>query len=168
MDIVCVQQPDGSFKSSPFHVRFGKLKLLKAARKSVTIIVNGVESQEVAMLLGHEGEAFFLREAFEDEAKDSIENVSSSMRLAIVDSTSRTQSASNACGAIEDQQKQQKGPKSGHDAAEYKKGNHMLEELELDENIKKGANTSPKSAHHAMGLEAADKDGLLGGYERCP
>ena len=76
----------------------GKLKLLKAARKSVTITVNGVESQEVAMLLGHEGEAFFLREAFEDEAKDSIENVSSSMRLAIVDSTSGTKSASNARG----------------------------------------------------------------------
>ena len=64
----------------------------------MTITVNGVESQEVAMLLGHEGEAFFLREAFEDEAKDSIENVSSSMRLAIVDSTSGTKSASNARG----------------------------------------------------------------------
>jgi len=33
MDIVVVQQPDGSFKSSPFHVRFGKLKLLKSVRK---------------------------------------------------------------------------------------------------------------------------------------
>ena len=41
MDIVVVRQPDGTLKSSPFHVRFGKLKLLKSARKSVAITVNG-------------------------------------------------------------------------------------------------------------------------------
>lgn len=80
MDIVCVQQPDGTIKSSPFHVRFGKLKLLKSAKKQVTISVNGVESQNVGMLLGQEGEAFFLREALEDEATESIGNVSSSYR----------------------------------------------------------------------------------------
>lgn len=88
MDIVCVQQPDGSFKSSPFHVRFGKLKLLKSARKQVTITVNGVESDEVGMLLGQEGEAFFLREALENEATSSIENVSSIMRRQIFDQNS--------------------------------------------------------------------------------
>lgn len=66
MDVVCVQQQDGSFKSSPFHVRFGKLKLLKSARKSVAITVNGVES-EVSLMLGQEGQAFFLREAMDDE-----------------------------------------------------------------------------------------------------
>lgn len=49
MDIVCVQQPDGSFKSSPFHVRFGKLKIIKSAEKKVTITVNGVESAVVGM-----------------------------------------------------------------------------------------------------------------------
>ena len=44
----------------------------------------------------------------------------------------------------------------------------MLEELDIDDDIKKGTNTSPKSAHHAMGLEAADYDGSLDGYERSP
>lgn len=88
MDIVCVQQPDGTFKSSPFHVRFGKLKLLKSAKKQVTITVNGVESQNVGMLLGQEGEAFFLREALEDEATESIGNVSSSYRQRVDDSNS--------------------------------------------------------------------------------
>ena len=34
----------------------------------------------MAMLLGQEGEAFFLREAYEDEASGSIENVSASLR----------------------------------------------------------------------------------------
>ena len=44
MDVVVVRQADGTFKSSPFHIRFGKLKLLKSARKSVTLTVNGIES----------------------------------------------------------------------------------------------------------------------------
>ena len=70
MDIVCVQQPDGSFKSSPFHVRFGKLKLLKSARKTVAISVNGVEVPDVTLMLGQEGEAFFFREAQDDEVAD--------------------------------------------------------------------------------------------------
>lgn len=73
MDIVCVQQPDGSFKSSPFHVRFGKLKLLKSSRKTVTITVNGVESKTVQLMLGREGEAFFVREPEADEVIEQYE-----------------------------------------------------------------------------------------------
>ena len=37
----------------------------------------------------------------------------------------------------------------------------MLENLYIEDDIKKGTNSSPKSAHHAMGLEAADYDGSL-------
>ena len=115
MDIVCVQQPDGTLKSSPFHVRFGKLKLLKSARKSVTITVNGVESEDVAMLLGHEGEAFFLREAFEDEATESIENVSSTLRPTMIDTGNGNglNRSQRVRGAKDEASKQMKGPKSG-------------------------------------------------------
>jgi len=44
--------------SSPFHVRFGKLKVLKTKEKEVIIHVNG---QEVPfkMKLGSAGEAYF-------------------------------------------------------------------------------------------------------------
>lgn len=73
MDIICVEQPDGSFKSSPFHVRFGKLKLLKSARKQVSITVNGLESKKVFLHLGLEGEAFFFREAQEGEITEEID-----------------------------------------------------------------------------------------------
>ena len=62
-------------------MRFGKLKLLKSQSKTVTITVNGVESQTVAMLLGKEGEAFFLRQALENEATESIENVSGAPQI---------------------------------------------------------------------------------------
>ncbi|XP_023002649.1 phosphatidate phosphatase PAH2-like isoform X2 [Cucurbita maxima] len=62
VDIVVVEQQDGSFKSSPWYVRFGKFQgVLKAKEKLVNIIVNGVEAN-FAMCLDHNGEAYFLRE----------------------------------------------------------------------------------------------------------
>ena len=37
IDVIVVQQEDGTFKSSPFHVRFGKLGVLKAKEKIVSL-----------------------------------------------------------------------------------------------------------------------------------
>ncbi|KAK3029432.1 hypothetical protein RJ639_037717, partial [Escallonia herrerae] len=63
VDIVVVEQQDGSFKSSPWYVRFGKFQgVLKAKEKVVTITVNGVLS-DFDMYLDHKGEAYFLKEA---------------------------------------------------------------------------------------------------------
>ena len=62
IDIVVVQHDDGLLTSTPFHVRFGKLQLLKSREKLVTIKVNGVEC-EFRMKLGHAGEAFFVFDA---------------------------------------------------------------------------------------------------------
>ena len=36
IDVIVVEQEDGTFKSSPFHVRFGKLGVLKAKEKIVS------------------------------------------------------------------------------------------------------------------------------------
>ena len=36
IDVLIVEQEDGSFLSSPFHVRFGKLGVLKAKEKIVS------------------------------------------------------------------------------------------------------------------------------------
>ena len=92
------------------------------------------------MLLGQEGEAFFLREAYEDEASGSIENVSASLRYPPqLDSAN----GSNNGGAKDEEQKMvQKGPKSGQDAAEYRQNGpniHLLEDLDIDQDMKKGA-----------------------------
>lgn len=35
IDVIVVQQPDGSFQCSPFHVRFGKLGVLRSKEKIV-------------------------------------------------------------------------------------------------------------------------------------
>ena len=40
IDVVVVEQEDGTLKSSPFHVRFGKLGVLKAKEKIVSFQLN--------------------------------------------------------------------------------------------------------------------------------
>ncbi|XP_069742425.1 phosphatidate phosphatase LPIN1 isoform X3 [Narcine bancroftii] len=62
IDIIVVQQPDGSLQCSPFHVRFGKLGVLRSREKVVDIEING-EPVELQMKLGDNGEAFFVQEA---------------------------------------------------------------------------------------------------------
>ncbi|XP_033220740.1 phosphatidate phosphatase LPIN3 isoform X2 [Belonocnema kinseyi] len=61
IDVVVVEQPDGSFTCSPFHVRFGKLGVLRSREKVVDIEING-ESRQIHMKLGDSGEAFFVQE----------------------------------------------------------------------------------------------------------
>ncbi|XP_010269333.1 PREDICTED: phosphatidate phosphatase PAH2-like [Nelumbo nucifera] len=62
VDIIVVQQQDGSFKSSPWYVRFGKFQgVLKTREKVVTISVNEAEAG-FHMYLDHKGEAYFLKE----------------------------------------------------------------------------------------------------------
>ncbi|KAG8068398.1 hypothetical protein GUJ93_ZPchr0005g16363 [Zizania palustris] len=62
VDIIAVEQPDGSYRSTPWYVRFGKFQgVLKGAEKVVTITVNGVDAN-FHMLLDNSGQAYFMRE----------------------------------------------------------------------------------------------------------
>ena len=65
IDVVVVEQEDGSLACSPFHVRFGKFSLLRPYEKKVEFKVNGAK-QDYAMKLGEGGEAFFVFETSED------------------------------------------------------------------------------------------------------
>lgn len=60
IDVIVVEQPKGELQSSPFHVRFGKVELLRG--EIVHIRVNGVEVP-LKMRLGSAGEAFFVERA---------------------------------------------------------------------------------------------------------
>jgi phosphatidate phosphatase LPIN len=40
IDVVVVEQPDGSFTCSPFHVRFGKMGVLRSREKVVSLNSN--------------------------------------------------------------------------------------------------------------------------------
>ncbi|KFO91783.1 Phosphatidate phosphatase LPIN3, partial [Buceros rhinoceros silvestris] len=66
IDVVVVRQPDNSFQCSPFHVRFGKLGVLRSKEKVVDIEING-EPVDLHMKLGDNGEAFFVQELEENE-----------------------------------------------------------------------------------------------------
>lgn len=70
IDIIAVEREDGSLQSSPFHVRFGKLKVLRTKEKKVNLLVNGKDIG-VFMKLGKEGEGYFEIEA--DIADDGSE-----------------------------------------------------------------------------------------------
>ncbi|KAK2492101.1 hypothetical protein MC885_014716 [Smutsia gigantea] len=66
IDVLVVKQVDGSFRCSPFHVRFGKLGVLRSREKVVDIEING-EPVDLHMKLGDSGEAFFVQELEGDE-----------------------------------------------------------------------------------------------------
>ncbi|GKC43943.1 phosphatidate phosphatase PAH2-like protein [Tanacetum coccineum] len=71
VDIVVVQQEDGSLKSSPWYVKFGKFQgVLKAKERVVDINVNGVDA-DFHMYLDPRGEAYFLREVDSDSSSSS-------------------------------------------------------------------------------------------------
>ncbi|XP_029686277.1 phosphatidate phosphatase LPIN2 isoform X1 [Takifugu rubripes] len=62
IDVVVVRQRDGTYQCSPFHVRFGKLGVLRSKEKVIDIEVNG-EPVNLHMKLGDNGEAFFVQES---------------------------------------------------------------------------------------------------------
>ncbi|XP_068197875.1 phosphatidate phosphatase LPIN1 isoform X2 [Antennarius striatus] len=61
IDVIVVRQPDGSLQCSPFHVRFGKMGVLRSREKVVDMEING-EPVDLHMKLGDNGEAFFVQE----------------------------------------------------------------------------------------------------------
>ncbi|CAG7890624.1 unnamed protein product [Brassica rapa] len=72
IDVIVVQQEDGSFRSTPWYVRFGKFQgVLKGAEKFVKISVNGDEA-DFHMYLDNSGEAYFIREVDPETTNDLI------------------------------------------------------------------------------------------------
>lgn len=72
VDIIVVKQHDGTFRSTPWYVRFGKFQgVLKGAEKVVRIEVNGKEA-DFHMYLDNSGEAYFIKEATADN--ENVEN----------------------------------------------------------------------------------------------
>ncbi|KAL8166038.1 hypothetical protein V2J09_007537 [Rumex salicifolius] len=75
VDIVVVEQEDGSFKSSPWYIQFGKFQgVLKAKEKVVTLNINGVDA-DFRMYLDNKGGAYFVREV---DMEDGISDTASS------------------------------------------------------------------------------------------
>ncbi|XP_043663163.1 phosphatidate phosphatase LPIN2 isoform X4 [Drosophila teissieri] len=77
IDVIVVEQRDGEFQCSPFHVRFGKLGVLRSREKVVDIEINGAPV-DIQMKLGDSGEAFFVEECLEDDDDELPANLATS------------------------------------------------------------------------------------------
>jgi phosphatidate phosphatase LPIN len=71
VDVIVIEQEDGTLACSPFHVRFGKFSLLRPYEKKVEFKVNDIK-QSYSMKLGEGGEAFFVFETT-DQIPESLQ-----------------------------------------------------------------------------------------------
>ncbi len=58
MDILVIEEPEGEYRSSSFHVRFGSLKVLRSKEQDIDIYING-RKKNVKMKLASCGDAYF-------------------------------------------------------------------------------------------------------------
>nr|CAD2134220.1 unnamed protein product [Meloidogyne enterolobii] len=65
IDVIVVEQPDGTMLSTPFHVRFGKYGVFNYDDKYVDIQINN-EEIDLKMKLGGNGVAFFVEKSEEE------------------------------------------------------------------------------------------------------
>eukprot|EP00177_Eucheuma_denticulatum_P006971 GFKZ01012679.1.p1 GENE.GFKZ01012679.1~~GFKZ01012679.1.p1 ORF type:complete len:887 (-),score=100.77 GFKZ01012679.1:971-3631(-) len=77
IDIVVVEDDAGRRSCSPFHVRFGKLQLLKSRGIPVQIELNG-QRTPLRMLLGAAGEAYFYNPKQKTTDDDHLDSISPS------------------------------------------------------------------------------------------
>jgi phosphatidate phosphatase PAH1 len=71
IDVIVVEQPDGSLCSTPFHVRFGKYGVFNSSEKYVDIMINN-EEIKLKMKLGENGVAYFVQETDETEVPEYL------------------------------------------------------------------------------------------------
>eukprot|EP00736_Rhodelphis_marinus_P002147 Rmarinus@m.4882 len=71
-DIIVVKSNDGTYRSTPWHVRFGKFRILNAEDKIVRVYVNDKLSPFCTMKLGSQGEAHFVEETEDDVCSELL------------------------------------------------------------------------------------------------
>ncbi|VDK88027.1 unnamed protein product [Dibothriocephalus latus] len=77
LDVVIVEDSNGTFNCGPFHVRFGKMGAINPADKSVELYINGELVTSLHMRLGSAGYAYFVDGADAVAAdSDSESNIS--------------------------------------------------------------------------------------------
>uniref|UniRef100_A0A7E4WBB3 LNS2 domain-containing protein n=1 Tax=Panagrellus redivivus TaxID=6233 RepID=A0A7E4WBB3_PANRE len=72
IDVIVVEQPDGTLMSTPFHVRFGKYGVFNSDEKYVDIMINQEEIKSLKMKLAENGVAYFVQETDEAEVPEYL------------------------------------------------------------------------------------------------
>jgi len=73
MDILVIESPNGTYKSSAFHVRFGSFKIIRTKEKEVEIFVNN-QKKDVKMKLSSSGDAYFPNDELLNKQKSLCDN----------------------------------------------------------------------------------------------
>lgn len=89
IDILVIEQPDGSLQCSPWHVRFGKFQIIKPLDKKIDVYIND-QKTDLPMKLGEGGEAFFV---FETDSNDLSQSVVTSPVISAASSPPMSPSA---------------------------------------------------------------------------
>ncbi|RLV96097.1 Phosphatidic acid phosphohydrolase 1 [Spathaspora sp. JA1] len=137
IDIIVIEQSDGTFHTSPWHIRFGKFQMLKPSQKKVDLYVNNKKTN-LPMKLGDGGEAFFVFELDQDKRNLLSKSVLTSPVISPVSSRS-----SSIAGS----------PLSSPDDTSMVPDDLDLN-MNMDEKIKL-SNTSPIKATASSGLSSS-------------
>ncbi|CAN6471175.1 unnamed protein product [Victoria cruziana] len=163
VDIIVVQREFGTYRTTPWCVRFGKFQgVLKVSEKIVTISVNGVDAN-FHMYLDNSGEAYFLKEVDAGEEgcqqdEDLVQNVekgySESGSIDVVDDACEEESQTISGGVTELQTAGQEF--YNDESAVPVEG--FIDEQALDENKEELLSTSSSFRYESAGGVQLDDD----------
>ncbi|XP_077429416.1 phosphatidate phosphatase LPIN2 isoform X2 [Vanacampus margaritifer] len=155
IDVIVVRQPDGSFQCSPFHVRFGKLGVLRSKEKVVDIEING-ETVDLHMKLGDNGEAFFVEQNENLESEVPAHLCTSPIPLDCPEDTEEINDGSSLSGSGT-RRKRRRRKRVRSDSHQREEGSSSSDEQEKDREWDKDHNRqeSPDQDKHATQLQVS-------------
>ncbi|XP_061642097.1 zgc:123305 isoform X2 [Phyllopteryx taeniolatus] len=168
IDVIVVRQPDGAFQCSPFHVRFGKMGVLRSKEKVVDIEING-ESVDLHMKLGDNGEAFFVEQNENLEAEVPAHLCTSPIPLDAPEDTEDTTDASSLSGSGT-RRKRRRRKRVRSDSYQREEGSSSADEQEKDKEWERDysgqesldKHTTPlqvsKSVYYSLSEEPTEKE----------
>uniref|UniRef100_A0A8C1UK70 phosphatidate phosphatase n=1 Tax=Cyprinus carpio TaxID=7962 RepID=A0A8C1UK70_CYPCA len=148
IDVIVVRQPDGSYQCSPFHVRFGKLGVLRSKEKVVDIEVNG-EPVSLHMKLGDNGEAFFVKENEDFETRVPAHLCTSPIPTDVPDVSEVTESPSSITSSSSRRKKRRRKRARSDTHLREEASSSSDEKESLDQDFLK--EESPLAASHHLG-----------------
>ncbi|XP_043098441.1 zgc:123305 [Puntigrus tetrazona] len=150
IDVIVVRQPDGSFQCSPFHVRFGKLGVLRSKEKVVDIEING-EPVSLHMKLGDNGEAFFVEENEDFEVSLSSHLCSSPIPTDVTEVSEMTESPCSVTSSSSRRKKRRR--KRAHLREEASSSSDERESLDQDVLKEESLLAGSKSVYYSLSEE---------------
>ncbi|KAM9482476.1 phosphatidate phosphatase LPIN2 isoform 1-T2 [Clarias gariepinus] len=166
IDVIVVRQPDGSLLCSPFHVRFGKLGVLRSKEKVVDIEING-EPVDLHMKLGDNGEAFFVEENESLEAEVPAHLCTSPIPMEVPEILEVTESPSSTTSSSSNRRKKRRKKRSRSDAHVHEDVSSSEEERETrEQDILKEETVimASKSVYYSLSEEPGED--VLGSHSR--